>query len=35
MYSNLESDEGKRREVISALYWSLNQNRKIPQTKQD
>ena len=35
MYSNLESDEGKRREVISALYWSLMQNWNIPQSIQD
>ena len=35
MYSNLESDEGKRREVISALYWSLMQNWNIPQAIQD
>lgn len=35
MYSNLESDERKRREVISALYWSLMQNWNIPQSIQD
>ncbi len=35
MYSNLESDEKKRREVISSLYWSLMQNWDIPQSIQD
>lgn len=35
MYSNLESDERKRREVISVLYWSLMQNWNIPQSLQD
>lgn len=35
MYSNLESDERKRREVISSLYWSLMQNWNIPQSIQD
>lgn len=35
MYSNLESDERKRREVMSSLYWSLMQNWNIPQSIQD
>ena len=35
MYSNLESDERKRREVVSSLYWSLMQNWNIPQSIQD
>ena len=35
MYSNLESDERKRREVVSSLYWSLMQNWNIPQAIQD
>ncbi len=35
MYSNLETDERKRREVISSLYWSLMQNWNIPQSIQD
>lgn len=35
MYSNLESDERKRREVVSCLYWSLMQNWNIPQSIQD
>lgn len=35
MYSNLESDERKRREVISCLYCSLMQNWNIPQSIQD
>jgi len=35
MYSNLESDERRRREVISSLYWSLMQNWNIPQSIQD
>ena len=35
MYSNLESDERKRREVVSCLYESLMQNWNIPQSIQD
>lgn len=35
MYSNLESDERKRGEVVSSLYWSLMQNWNIPQSIQD
>ncbi len=35
MYSNLKSDEKKRREVISCLYRSLMQNWDIPQSVQD
>ena len=35
MYSNLESDERKRMEVISCLYESLMQNWNIPQSIQD
>ncbi len=35
MYSDLESDERKRDEVISSLYWSLMQNWNIPQSVQD
>lgn len=35
MYSNLKSDEKKRQEVISCLYWSLMQNWSIPQSMQD
>lgn len=35
MYSNLESDERRRREVVSCLYWSLMQNWNIPQSIQD
>ena len=35
MYSNLESDEKRRREVVSSLYWSLMQNWDIPQSIQD
>lgn len=35
MYSNLESDERKRDEVVSCLYWSLMQNWNIPQSIQD
>lgn len=35
MYSNLKSDEKKRQEVISCLYWSLMQNWNIPQSIQD
>lgn len=35
MYSDLESNERKRREVVSALYWSLIQNWNIPQSIQD
>lgn len=35
MYSNLESDERRRMEVVSCLYWSLMQNWNIPQSIQD
>ena len=35
MYGNLESDEKRRREVVSSLYWSLMQNWDIPQFIQD
>ena len=35
MYSNLESDERKRREVVSCLYWSLMQNWNIPRSIQE
>ena len=35
MYSDLESDQRKREEVISSLYWSLMQNWNIPQSVQD
>lgn len=35
MYSDLETDERKRREVVSCLYWSLMQNWNIPQSIQD
>lgn len=35
MYSNLESDERKRDEVVSCLYWSLMQNWNIPKSIQD
>lgn len=35
MYSDLESDQRKREEVISTLYWSLMQNWNIPQSVQD
>lgn len=35
MYRNLKSDEKRRREVISCLYWSLMQNWNIPQSMQD
>ena len=35
MYSNLESDERKRDEVVSCLYWSLMQNWNIPRSIQD
>ena len=35
MYSNLESDERKRREVVSCLYCSLMQNWDIPRSIQD
>lgn len=35
MYSDLESDERKRDEVITSLYWSLMQNWNIPQSVQD
>lgn len=31
MYSDLESDQRKREEVISSLYWSLMQNWDIPK----
>ena len=32
MYSDLESDQRKREEVISSLYWSLMQNWDIPKS---
>lgn len=32
MYSYLESDQRKREEVISTLYWSLMQNWDIPKS---
>ena len=35
MYGNLESDEKRRREVVSSLYRSLMQNWDIPQSIQD
>ena len=35
MYSNLKSDEKRRQEVISCLYWSLMQNWNIPQSMLD
>ena len=35
MYSNLKSDEKRRQEVISCLYWSMMQNWNIPQSMQD
>ncbi len=35
MYSNLESNESKRREVVSSLYQSLMQNWNIPLSIQD
>lgn len=35
MYSNLESDERKRDEVVSCLYCSLMQNWDIPRSIQD
>ena len=35
MYSDLESDEKRRREVASSLYRSLMQNWDIPQSIQD
>ena len=35
MYSDLKSDEKRRQEVISCLYWSLMQNWNIPQSMQD
>lgn len=35
MYSNLKSDEKRRQEIISCLYWSLMQNWNIPQSMQD
>ncbi len=35
MYSNLKSDEKRRQEVISCLYWSLMQNWNIPQSMQE
>ena len=31
MYSDLESNESKRREVVSSLYWSLMQGWNIHQ----
>ena len=35
MYSNLKSDEKRRQEVISCLYWSMMQNWNIQQSMQD
>lgn len=35
MYSDLESNESKRREVVSSLYWSLMQGWNIPLSIQD
>ena len=35
MYSDLESDQRKREEVISSLYWSLMQNWDIPKSIYD
>ena len=35
MYSDLKSDEKRRQEVISCLYWSLMQNWNIPQSMQE
>lgn len=35
MYSDLESNERKRREVVSCLYWSLMQAWNIPASIQD
>ena len=35
MYSDLESNESKRREVVSSLYWSLMQSWNIPLSIQD
>ena len=35
MYSNLKSNEKRRQEVISCLYWSLMQNWNIPQSMQE
>ncbi|WP_370795080.1 hypothetical protein [Bacteroides stercorirosoris] len=35
MYSDLESNERKRREVVSCLYWSLMQAWNIPESMQD
>ena len=35
MYSDLESDQRKREEVISSLYWSLMQNWDIPTSIYD
>ena len=34
MYSDLESNESKRREVVSSLYWSLMQGWNIPLSIQ-
>lgn len=35
MYSNLESNESRRREVVSCLYWTLMQGWNIPRSIQD
>lgn len=35
MYSDLESNERKHREVVSCLYWSLMQGWNIPEPMQD
>ena len=35
MYSDLESNESKRREVVSSLYWSLMQGWNIPLSIQE
>lgn len=35
MYSDLESNESKRREVVSSLYWSLIQGWNIPLSIQE
>lgn len=35
MYSDLESNESRRREVVSCLYWSLMQGWNIPDSIQE
>ena len=35
MYSDLESNESKRREVVSSFYWSLMQGWNIPLSIQE